>query len=47
MNHHSDKLVYADNPGEASVVDPALGGFIEEFHACPNCGAGASRHAQA
>ena len=45
MNHHSDKLVYATDLYQADALDLSLGGFIEEFHACPNCGGGASRHA--
>ena len=44
MNHHCDKLVYTIDPQDAGQTDPSLGGFIEEFHACPNCGGGASRH---
>ena len=43
MNHHADKLVYQANP-EKSRMDSDLGGIIEETHACPGCGAVASRH---
>lgn len=42
MNHHSDKIVYKAGADDAGT-DMALGGIIEEFHACPNCGCGASR----
>jgi len=45
MNHHSDKLVYATDLPQVDAIDPGLGGFIEEFHTCPKCGDGASRHA--
>jgi ribosomal protein S27AE len=45
MNHHSDKLVYTTDPQDAVQADPSLGGLIEEFHTCPGCGGGASRHA--
>jgi ribosomal protein S27AE len=45
MNHHCDKLVYTPDPPDAGRTDPSLGGFIEEFHACPKCGYGASRPA--
>ena len=45
MNHHCDKLVYATEVPSAGAIDPNLGGFIEEFHTCPECGDGASRHA--
>jgi ribosomal protein S27AE len=34
MNRHAEKLVYSD----ASPADSALGGVIEETHACPRCG---------
>jgi hypothetical protein len=44
MNHHCDKIVYNAGEDEA-VTDPDLGGIIEEFHTCPKCGGGASRHA--
>ena len=45
MNHHCDKLVYTTDLQDAGQADPSLGGFIEEFHTCPKCGRGASRHA--
>jgi hypothetical protein len=45
MNHHCDKLVYTTDTQNAGQTDPSLGGIIEEFHACPKCGGGASRHA--
>jgi ribosomal protein S27AE len=45
MNHHCDKLVYANDTHQAATTDPSLGGVIEEFHTCPKCGGGASRHA--
>jgi ribosomal protein S27AE len=32
MNHHADKLTYVEG-----------GEYIEEFHACPACGASACR----
>jgi ribosomal protein S27AE len=43
MNHHSDKLIYQS--GDSGRMDPTLGGTVEEFHSCPNCGASASRAA--
>jgi len=45
MNHHCDKVVYVTDPQQAAATDPSLGGVIEEFHTCPKCGGGASRHA--
>lgn len=46
MNHHSDKLVYATDLPQTGAIDADLGGFVEEFHTCPNCGGSASRNAQ-
>ena len=46
MNHHADKLVHTarlDEPG----FDPVLDGFIEETHACPECGNVEARRALA
>ena len=45
MNHHCDKLVYLTDLQQPIEIDPNLGGIIEEFHTCPKCGSGASRHA--
>jgi ribosomal protein S27AE len=48
MNHHCDKLVYASDSQATLQVDFALlGGLIDEFHSCPQCGNTASRHASA
>ena len=44
MNHHSDKIVYGAEPQQPTPADAIWGGFIEEFHTCPKCGGGASRH---
>jgi predicted RNA-binding Zn-ribbon protein involved in translation (DUF1610 family) len=38
MNRHAEKLVYSDSSADARRIDPALGGLIEETHACPQCG---------
>jgi len=45
MNHHAEKLVYPTESGDDAAVDSVLGGIVEELHACPACGAGASRRA--
>jgi len=45
MNHHSDKVLYFNEAAEARPIDSNTGGFLEEMHACPNCGASASRPA--
>jgi hypothetical protein len=47
MNQHAEKLLDPVNAEQAAQADPALGGVIQEFHACPGCGACASRMAQA
>jgi ribosomal protein S27AE len=41
MNHHAEKLIAAfpEEPG----YNTAFSGVLEESHACPNCGAAASR----
>ena len=38
MTHHADKLNYGAAITEPEAVDPALGGVLEEVHACPQCG---------
>ncbi|MDD5543961.1 MAG: hypothetical protein PHX83_12375 [Acidobacteriia bacterium] len=38
MNFHAEKLVDPVNPGEEAFVDPHLGGIVEEYHSCPDCG---------
>lgn len=39
MNHHADKLDYTIALTKLNVVDPNLGGILEEVHTCPkpNC----------
>ena len=43
MNHHADKRLYLNDSDESRPTDPITGGFVEEMHTCPKCGAGASR----
>jgi ribosomal protein S27AE len=38
MNRHAEKVVHPDKAGDLALVDPALGGVLEETHACPGCG---------
>ena len=38
MNHHADKLVDPVNRKELELMDPELGGVIQETHGCPACG---------
>jgi ribosomal protein S27AE len=47
MNHHADKVLYFNEGDETRPNDSAMADFIEEIHACPNCGASASRSARA
>ena len=45
MNHHADKLVERTGPTDEPMVDPVLGGIVEEVYACPACGREAARRA--
>jgi len=45
MNHHCDKVLQASDT-QATQMDDGVG-VLEEFHTCPNCGRGGSRHATA
>lgn len=38
MNCHAEKLVHPESAAELSLMDTALGGVLEETHACPRCG---------
>ena len=38
MNRHAEKVVHPAGAEELRLVDAALGGLLEETHACPNCG---------
>jgi len=42
-NHHAEKLVHPTGSVDDGYLDPILGGIVEEVHACPACGTGASR----
>lgn len=46
MNQHAEKVIYPTDPREAAEADPALGGLLEEMHACPSCGNVESRRAR-
>lgn len=43
MNHHADKVLYFNESDDPRSSDPITGGFMEEMHTCPKCGASASR----
>lgn len=38
MNRHAEKLVHPESAAELRLMDPALGGLLEETYACPRCG---------
>jgi predicted RNA-binding Zn-ribbon protein involved in translation (DUF1610 family) len=38
MNHHADKVVEAEQPEDARLVDPELEGIVQEIYSCPSCG---------
>jgi hypothetical protein len=38
MNRHAEKVVHPDNADDLELIDLALGGVLEETHACPGCG---------
>ena len=46
MNLHAEKVEYAAPDAPAEGFDPDLGGLLEEFHTCPECGRTAARTAQ-
>jgi ribosomal protein S27AE len=35
MNFHAEKIDYSAGP---DAIDEDLGGVVEEFHTCPECG---------
>ena len=45
MNRHAEKVEYTDAGAEDEGFEPALGGVLEEFHACPHCGRTRARRA--
>ena len=45
MNPHAEKVEYTDAGPEDEGFDPALGGVLEEFHSCPDCGRTRTRRA--
>jgi len=46
MNHHADKVRKEAAPDDVSAFDSGLGGVIEEFHTCPQCGKTQSRRSR-
>ncbi|HEX7957178.1 MAG TPA: hypothetical protein VF508_09555 [Pyrinomonadaceae bacterium] len=38
MNRHAEKVDYGAGAEGEEGFDPALGGLVEEFHTCPDCG---------
>ena len=46
MNHHADKWIERLDRPDDKQPDAIPGGFIEEVHGCPSCGAVKSRRAK-
>lgn len=46
MNRHAEKLDYTAGLERPDALDPELGGLLEEFHTCPECGRTAARAAK-
>ena len=38
MNLHAEKIDYGTEPADGVPFDPDLGGLLEEFHTCADCG---------
>ena len=38
MNLHAEKVDYGADAPHGDPPDPELGGVVEEFHTCPDCG---------
>jgi hypothetical protein len=43
MNFHAMKIDYTQTTNEPDSASHELGGILEEFHSCPNCGLTATR----
>ena len=43
MNRHAEKVDYTAATADAEGFDAELGGVVEEFHTCPECGRTHSR----
>ncbi len=43
MNLHAEKIDYGTEPTDGPPLDPDLGGLLEEFYACADCGRTAAR----
>jgi rRNA maturation endonuclease Nob1 len=46
MNLHAEKVDYTEGGESGEGFDPDLGGRLEEFHTCPECGHTLSRRAR-
>ena len=45
MNLHAEKIDYTAALEDPAAIDEVLGGVLEEFHTCPECGKTAHRRA--
>ena len=46
MNLHAEKVDYSAAAAEGEAFDEGLGGVVEEFHTCPECGRTHARPAE-
>jgi predicted RNA-binding Zn-ribbon protein involved in translation (DUF1610 family) len=46
MNRHAEKVDYSARPAEGEPDEDGLGGVVEEFHTCPECGRTHARRAE-
>ena len=44
MNVHAEKIVYGLSADSAESASDGFNARLQEFHACPQCGAAASRN---
>ena len=45
MNLHAEKIDYGTDTRTGDPFDEELGGVVEEFHTCPQCGQTQARRA--
>lgn len=46
MNRHAEKVDYSAAPEADEASDEGLGGVVEDFHTCPECGRTHARRAE-
>ncbi len=43
MNYHAEKIDYSAALEDPELMDPDLGGILQQIHTCPACGTTATR----